>query len=272
MKLPSPDSPRMAAFLLVSAGAILIGIAILTDRGGITSAAVVIAGAICFFTGIFVLTFAGGETLDPRMVALLPVQGCINLCRMTADLGILGSACFLPESFHRKKGVQQYNPVSRYDLRPVTGESSFQLSGRGGVLVEPSCAPLLADLRARHGLQVPSDPPGLDTLFAGLGEDILECATSVRVERREDTVLVTLFGYLFIGGCRAMAAESPRCCMVSPCPVCSLFGAILAESAQKPVEIQSCQPEKNKNSVTAAFLIRPPDRPSPIGEDRGNSG
>jgi hypothetical protein len=262
----------MAALLLLSAAAVLIGIAILTDRGGITSAAVVIAGAISFFTGVFVLTFSGGETLDPRMVAILPVQGCINLCRMTADLGILGSASFLPEPFHHRNGVQQYNPVSRYDLRPVTGESTFQISGQGGVLVEPSCAPLLHDLRRRSGLQVPSDPPALDALFTGLGEDILECAASVRVERQKDTVLVTLSGYLFIEGCRAMAAESPRCCIVSPCPVCSLYGALLAESAQRPVEVQRCGPENDRTSVTVVFLIHQPDTPSPTGEGPDNSG
>jgi len=275
MKLSFLDSPRTVAFLLLSAGAIFIGIALLTDREEITSFAVVIIGAICFFTGIFVLAYSIGENVDPELVSLLPVQGYINLCRITADLGILGSARFLPPPFHTREGVQQYIPVSRYDNLPVLpGESSIILTGCGGVLLVPSCAPIMENLRINHGLQVPSDTPGLDALFVELGEEILECAGSVRVEHKENIVVVVLSGYTFIEGCKAMAAESSRCCIVSPCPICSLFGVLLAESTQKPIAMLRCELNTESNTVTAVFFILQENVDDPLSKDdeHGNSG
>ena len=272
MKLPTFDSPRMASFLLLCAGAVLIVVSILLDRDGITSAALVITGCICFFCGIFILTFSRGEPFDPTIVSLLPVSGCINLCRITADLGIMGSAHFLPEPFHQQTGVMQYIPVSRYDNRKLNGDTSFVLSGCGGALVVPACAALMKNLRETHNLNVPSDPPGLDLLIKELGEEVLECVQSVRVKRRDDHVFVILSGYLFIRGCKIMSAESPRCCMVNPCPVCSLFGVLIAESEQKPVEVERCDFTENKNEVMAAFLILQPGKPLPRDADPGNSG
>ena len=274
MKLSFLDSPRTVAFLLLSAGAIFIGIALLTDREEITSFAVVITGAICFFTGIFVLAYSTGENVDPELVSLLPVQGCINLCRITADLGILGSARFLPPPFHTREGVQQYNPVSRYDNLPVPGDSSIILTGCGGVLLVPSCAPIMENLRINHGLHVPSDTPGLNALFVELGEEILECAGSVRVEQKENIVVVVLAGYALIEGCRAMAAESSRCCIVSPCPICSLFGVLLAESIQKPIAVLRCEPNTESNTVTAVFFILQENADDPLtkNDDLDNSG
>ena len=267
MKLSFLDSPRTVAFLLLSAGAIFIGIAMLTDREEITSFAVVIVGAICFFTGIFVMTYSTGENFDPHLVSLLPIQGYINLCRITADLGILGSARFLPPPFHNQEGVQQYIPVSRYDNLPVMGDSSIILTGCGGVLVVPSCAPIMENLRINHGLEVPSDSPGLDSLFVELGEEVLECARSVRVERKDNIVIVILSDYVFIEGCKTMSAESSRCCIVSPCPICSLFGALLAESEQKPVAVLRCEPKIDSNTVTAVFFILQDNEEDPLSKD-----
>jgi hypothetical protein len=253
MKIPDFSTSLMTALLLLGAGAILIGIALITDRGGITSAAVVISGAICFFCGIFFLTFAGRETFDPVTVSLLPVQGSINLCRITADLGIHGNAWFLPEPFHSGTGVMQLIPVSQYDgKQEVTGDS-FLITGCGGVLVPPACTPVLADLRARCNLTVPADPAGLDALFGELGTEVLGCAESVSVIREGNLVTVTLSGYLFTLGCRKIFGESPRCCITSPCPICSLFGVLLAESGKTPVEVRRCEPVEKGDEVTAVF-------------------
>lgn len=252
MKFPKVSTNQAAPLLLLGAGAILIGVALFTNRGGITSASVVIAGAICFFSGVFFLTFAGEETFDTKIISLLPVQGTINLCRITADLGIHGNAWFLPEGYHEETGVQQIVPVAQYDKKPVSGDS-FIVAGCGGVLVPPACAALLSDLRARCSLTVPAEAAGVDALFAELGTEVLACADAVHVARRDNLVTVTLVGYRFVEGCRETARESPRCCTMYPCPVCSLFAVILAESINKPVEMIRCEPAEKGDNVTAVF-------------------
>jgi hypothetical protein len=227
-------------------------VALATDRGGITSAAVVISGTICIFAGIFILTFAGEETFDTRMISLLPVQGTITVCRLTADLGIHGNAWFLPEKYHQEPGVVQVIPVAQYDGKPVTGDS-FLVTGSGGVLVPPACTPLLLDLEDRCNLTAPADPAAVEALFKELATEVLGCADAVTIVSRDKLVTVTLTGYRFIHGCREIARESPRCCITCPCPVCSLFGVLLARGKDTPVEVRRCEPAEKGDEVTAIF-------------------
>lgn len=243
---------QIAPLLLLGTGAILIGIALFGAREGITAAAVVIAGTICFFAGIFLLTFAGEETFDTRMISLLPVQGIINVCRLTADLGIHGNAWFLPEKYHQGSGVVQVIPVAQYNGEPVTGDS-FLATGSGGVIVPPTCNPLLLDLEERCTLTAPAEPAAVDALFKELTTEVVGCADAVTIVRRENLVTVTLTGYRFIHGCREIARESPRCCITCPCPVCSLFGVLLAKSRDSPVEVRRCEPSEKEDQVTAIF-------------------
>ena len=145
MKFPAVSSSLVAAFLLLGAGAVFISVALLTDRGGITSAAVVISGAICFFTGIFILTFAGGKRLIQRSS---PFFRCRAVSTCAGSQPISASTVphrTLPETYHKQTGVWQLIPVSRYDGKTVTGDS-FLITGCGGVLVPPSCTPVLSDL------------------------------------------------------------------------------------------------------------------------------
>jgi hypothetical protein len=72
MKLHLPGKYFMAGLLLVATAAVLITIALLTSRGDMTSAV-----SDCRMTssdGIFILTFSGGEPIDRRLAAILPVQ------------------------------------------------------------------------------------------------------------------------------------------------------------------------------------------------------
>jgi hypothetical protein len=82
---------------------------------------------------------------------------------------------------------------------------------------------------------------------------VLGCAESVSVIREGNLVTVTLSGYLFTLGCRKIFGESPRCCITSPCPICSLFGVLLAESGNTPVEVRRCEPAEKGDEVTAVF-------------------
>ena len=92
MKFPHMNPYYRAALVLVVAAAVLVAIAVLTDRRDITTAAVVISALICLLTGIFLATLSRSEPLDLQYVSLLPVQGSINLFQICAELGIQGNA------------------------------------------------------------------------------------------------------------------------------------------------------------------------------------
>ncbi|MFA5332418.1 MAG: hypothetical protein WC342_08575 [Methanoregula sp.] len=271
MKLPDISSNRTASFLLLCTGAVLIALAILVPRDAMMAAALVITGGICFFSGIFVLTYSTEDSFAPRYAALLPVTQSITTTRIAADLGIVGNAYFLPQKFHAGSGVVLYVPVSGYDNLPVKGNRSFVVSGCGGMILSPSCNALLASLIEKQGLTIPSDSGGFDNLVKELAQDVLECSPALSVVREDDLVTVTMASYVLAVGCREIAKESPRCCIVSPCPVCSLFGVLLAESEKKPVELERCEISK-KNDVTVLYRVLIPGTPSPRDEGPGNSG
>jgi hypothetical protein len=253
VKFPSLNPYYRASLALIVAAVVLILIAILTDRRDLTSAALVISGLVCFITGIFLATLSGSEPLDTRYVSLLPVQGCISLCRICADLGIAGNAVFLPPSRERQDRIMQFNPVSSYSGATPGGDSFITTPGSAGLLVIPSAAPLLREIRERHLLVIPSDETMLPDMIREVGVDLLEIADRVTTDRSAATITVTLEGYRLISGCMAVQKESPRCCLVSPCPVCSLIACLLVEGTGNVLQLERCSPDENLQSVTMVF-------------------
>jgi len=85
---------------------------------------------ICLVTGIFILTFSGGEPIDPRLVGILPAQDLINICRIASDLGISGDSCFLPPRLTGETRVMLFNPVSIYQEARSSPEILFPFQDR----------------------------------------------------------------------------------------------------------------------------------------------
>ena len=85
------NNPYLGPFSLIIAAVALLAIAVVTGRGDITTATVVLAGTGCFIAGIFLLALHKGEPLDPDVAALLPVQGTIGTATLCADLGVQGT-------------------------------------------------------------------------------------------------------------------------------------------------------------------------------------
>jgi hypothetical protein len=268
MKLPTLNIPSLnpyyrAALVLVAAAIVLVLLAVLTDRRDLTSAALVIAGLACLITGIFLATLSGAEPLDTRLVSLLPVQGTISLCRVCAGLGIAGNAVFLPPSKERNDRILQFIPVSAYsgDDTLVRGDSFVTPPGPAGLLTEPASRPLRDELRQRHQLVVPNDATVLPDLIREVGVELLEVADRVTADIGDTTISVRMDGYRLIAGCTAIRQESPRCCLVSPCPVCSLVACLIVESTGRTVQVEQCIAEEEENSVTMAFSFVPAPPP-----------
>jgi hypothetical protein len=239
-----------------------LGVAILTDRRDLTSAGLVISSAICLITGIFLAILSTAEPLDTRYVSRLPVQGCINLCRTCADLGIQGVGYFLPRTEARTR-TMQFIPVADLEKIPSSGDTFVYVPGSAGMQLEPSGAPLYAEIQNRQNLVVPPDIPSLLSLIREIGEDVLEISDSVTADADGDTVTVALRNYHLIEGCVAIHAESPKCCTMYPCPVCSLFATVICEGQEKIVTVDRCTPNVKERSVTTVFRILPGDDGKP---------
>ena len=255
MKLHLPGKYFMAGLLLMASAAVLITIALLTSRGDMTSAAVVIAGMTCAVAGIFVLTFSGGEPIDPRLAAILPAQDLMNICRIVSDLGITGNACFLPTRITGEDRVMLFNPVSTYSGGHVQPQDSFPPSGPAGLVTIPSCDPLIRELQKGSPLPVTGSMEDVTRLLREMVSGIFEFAPDLTTSWQEKTVTITLHGYRFIDGCQLIARESPRCCSLHPCAACSLCGVIIARGLDTVVSLDQCSPDISTNDVTAVFTL-----------------
>lgn len=259
MRIPALNPHYRAALVMIGAAVVLIAVAVATPGKGLTSAALVIAGVSCLVTGIFLAALSGPEPLDTRLTGLLPVQGQISLCRICADLGITENALFLPADPGRNGRIMQFNPVVPFDgdCSSIRGDPFVIPPGPAGLLVMPSSAPLIEELRGRHGLVVPADASVISDLVRETVVDLLEVADRVTVENADAMITVRIQGYRLIEGCRAMHRESPRCCLVSPCPVCSLVATLVVEATGQVVKTEQCSPDETGDSVTLAFSIVP---------------
>ncbi|MFH0966175.1 MAG: hypothetical protein V1862_00620, partial [Methanobacteriota archaeon] len=153
------------SFLLILLAGIFMGIAALTDRRDITTAAVILSATVLFLTGVMLFAFSKRESLDERFVSMLPVQGMINLCQVTADIGIAGSACFLPGERTGQKGVMQFMPVTTYSGGDLSGDSFVSGTGGVGILVPPSGLALQEVLVRYHQMIVPEEQAALTIMI-----------------------------------------------------------------------------------------------------------
>ena len=246
-----------AAILLFAVAAVFIDIALISNPSDITTAAFVISGMVCAMTGIFTLTFSAGEPVDPRLLGLLPAQGCINLCRITNHLGMHGHAYFLPPHVTGETKVMQFNPTSTYDGKQGSETGSFREKGPAGLVITPSCDLLIQDLRKRNALVIPDNEENLTQLLRETIEDVFKFAPRVSVRWLGSSVTITFHDYAAIDGCKAIAQGSLDCCTMSPCPVCSLCGALIAEGIDRVVTLDRCTTSSSSKDVTTVFSVLP---------------
>ena len=256
-----PDKYTNAAIFLVILGVALFLITLFSGSGDITRAAFVFSGLICAMTGIFILIFSGGEPVDPRVVGLLTAQGSLNHCLITKQLGIQKNAYFLPPKLTGNARVIQFNPASDYDGSPVSAKGSFKETRPAGLVTAPSCDLLIQDLRKRNAMIIPDKEEELSFLLEETIVDILKFADKVSVRWGEDSATVTFHAFTYLDGCRIVAEASQQCCTISPCPPCSLCGALIAEGKNRVVQLSRCDAGPSPKDVTAVFSILPlPDR------------
>ena len=247
----------IAGILLLAAAAVFIDIALISNPGEITTAAFVISALVFGMTGIFTLTFSGGDPVDPRLIGILPAQGSLTLCRLTHHLGMQGNAYFLPPRVTGEARVMQFNPTSTYDGKQGSEKGSFREKGPAGLVTTPSCDLLIEDLRKRNALVIPDKEEELTVLIRETIEDVFKLTPHVSARWNNNSVTITFHDFPSVEGCKIIARGSPNCCTMNPCPMCSLCGVLIAEGRDKVVTLDKCSFTSSSRDVTAVFSILP---------------
>jgi hypothetical protein len=252
-----------AGIMLIGAAAVFIAIVLFTSTGEFTSAAFVLSGMVCAMTGIFALTFSQDEPFNLPFVRLLPVEGCVNLCRIMSELGVSGNAHFLPPRITGETVVMQFNPTGVYNGIPKNLMNSFSTTSPTGIISRPSCSPLIRDLKKRNIIILPDTEDNISQLLNELFGAVYNLASKVSVQVYGNSwegnqISISVHHYRLIEGCRVIAEESPGCCTKNPCPACSLCGALIAEVSGKIVSLQECTIAANSRDIHAVFIILPP--------------
>jgi hypothetical protein len=255
MKVKLLNKYSVAALLMMVAAAGLIAIALISSLSEFVTASFVISGLVCAMTGIFLITFSAGEPVDPRFVGILPVQGCMNFFKIAMQLGITGNAYFLPPRLTGETRVMQYNPSSTYSGGMIPGKDPLLDTSERGLVTIPTGDPLIQALKKRHGLHVPHNKEQVIQVLRETGGEIFELAPRVSVRWSGNTITITLKKYRFIEGCRVIAREAPDSCIRSPCPVCSLFGALIAEGMDKAVTLEQCASSPLQEDLNITWSI-----------------
>jgi hypothetical protein len=247
----------IAGILLLAVATVFIAISLISNPGEITSAAFVISGMAFLMTGIFTLTFSEGEPVDPLLMGLISAQGSITLCRITHYLGMHGNAYFLPQSITGETKVMQFNPVSSYDGKQGSEKGSFREKGPAGLVTSPSCDLLIENLKKKNALVIPDKKEDISLLISETIEDVLKFAPRVSSRWNGSTVAITFHNYPNIEGCKVILQKSMPCCTMSPCPACSLCGALIAEGLDKVVLLDQCLVSPSSKDITSIFSIVP---------------
>jgi hypothetical protein len=243
-----------AVILLLTGAVLFVAIPLIFNVGDFVTALFVMAGVTFTILGVFIAIFAGNEPLDPHLVGLLPVQACLNSCRIALEKGISGKANFLPPRITGDYKVMQFNPAFKYHGEMISVRSAFTETEPYGLITVPNSDPLIQYLRTRNALIIPGKAEELVVLLSEIISQVLEFAPRVTTIWESGKVSITLHEYRFIEGCLYANSVSPDCCSRYPCPTCSLCGTLIAECTNRVVTLEQCSWSPS-GDITSVFSL-----------------
>jgi hypothetical protein len=245
---------QMAGLILLGFAAVITTIGMLTNRGDITSATLILAGISSFVAGVLALTLFRGDPLDADLVSMLPVQGTLNLYRFSADLGAAGRATFIRPTRGDLPKVMQYIPAEEPSALAIDSDYTFLTGEKGsGLLITPNGYPFLEYLRQQQGLVVPRDESDLFEAIREVYETGLDVAEKAVCRRDGDAITLTLSGFRLAPACAVVRQAAPQACMTIACPICSLCGCLVAEGLGGAWVIDRVRADPENGSVQTTF-------------------
>jgi hypothetical protein len=251
------DIQVVNGLLLFVAAGVLISMSYIVHRGDLSTAVLIVSGVGCFLLGIVMFTVSGGERINPRMVSLLPVQSSINICRIAGDLGLKGTAQVIPSAGGGTTPIQ-FNPAGAFSQLPDIRDASFSLSAPWGMSIIPSGYPLLKELQQKYDWSPTPDTGHLITGLKEVSEDVYQFTRLATVTWNESLIMIVLKDFRYIDCCNEIKSSSSSvCCRICPCPICSLFACMVAESLRKPCTIEIIDQKKGALVVGIRVLEMP---------------
>jgi hypothetical protein len=259
-----PDKYYLIAVLLFLSAFLFVAVPLVLTLTDFVIAALVISGLACVFLGSIALMFSGNESFDRRIIGLLPVQGCNNLCQIVASNGFEGNAFFLPTRLTGETRVMQLNPVSANSEEIVLTKKIFSTREIPGLLTIPASDPLIRNLWDRNPIVIPDSEEEIAVLISEVVSDDFEFASHVSIAWEIGGARVTLHKYRFIEACLYARSLSQHCCTKFPCPACSFCGSLIAEGLNQVTLLKGCTIDSPQD-ITAVFSylrVKPPEQNS----------
>ena len=239
--IPRFSTYSRTSLILIGLAIAIMAVLLVTNRGDLTSATLLLVAFACFVTALFIFLLERENDGDQKLAAFMAVPYTSTLSRILADLGVQGHAHFItvPDDRTFPATVMQFNPVIGI-IPERLGENQTFYTGKDspGVLTVPSGNALLEMMEQDKAIVLPSSEPKLLEALREVNQDLLEIADNALVTRSGNEIVVELKNFKLIEGCIKIRDESPRNCITAPCPVCSLAGIIIAKGLEKTCVMQ----------------------------------
>ncbi|MDD4126988.1 MAG: hypothetical protein PHV39_04805, partial [Methanomicrobium sp.] len=245
--------------ILIAASIILLLIALITDRSDFTTAILIVVALADFLTGIIIIVFAESKGISPLFSSMLYAPLATGKVSLFSELNVFGDAHIIPKALAGSDETLQFNPAGEFKGFEYHN-SGFSLGNENtaGIFSKPSSDSLMITLKQDFNLAIPCGEISPDTLSEIFKEILCETTAfceDVSVNENDGEYIVKLKTYALIKGCRYVRDESPKCCTVSPCPVCSLIGSIIAECFEKVTYISAIWPDYKKEDLIIILKV-----------------
>ncbi len=249
------------ALILIGLAIAIMAILLVTNRGDLTSATLLLVAFACFLTGLFLFFLEGETDRDQKFTAFMAVPYTNTFSRILADLGVQGHAHFIKvmDNCTFPATVMQFNPVtSAIPERIEDYQTFYTRKDSPGILTVPSGTALFAMMEHDKAIILPSSERELFEALREVNKDFLEIADNALVRRSGNSIVVELKNFKLIEGCREIRNESPRNCMMAPCPVCSLAGIIIAKGLGKTCMIREVVVDEETKKMEIHIGVKEP--------------
>ena len=234
---------NLAAPGLALLAVILIAVAFFSGRDDLPTATLIVTACVCFLAAAFLMTFTSGRGIEPELAGTFSSAQSIALSRLAADMGCGQHACIYvsPETGE----PMQFNPTGAFAIPPSPDRQTFCLEGENtGMISIPAGLHLFKMLEDRHTIQIPEQIEDIGLLLSEIFQEILGCADQVTTRQEGDGLVIIMDGYSMCKACRVVQAESPACCTIAPCAICSLIGCLFAVGTGKAWRFDHVVPEE----------------------------
>ena len=255
-RLPRPYLFSGLGLLLLS---VILGISGITFASREVQGILILVAFTSFISGVLILTFYQQTTINPAFADLLSVAGILNNCSILRDLKSNSPAQLLFRE-NIPGGLVQYNPSN--ESTPLQFQSSdlygFEASTRGIVSV-PTGLPLLERLESDYRLIIPSVEENLYEAIQEVLVEVLEVAETIQFKRIGNCLSFYILGFRFLPTCLKIQKQSPNCCTVVPCPICSLIACMVSRGLQVPLTFQPVTPVPEEDGILLSIILTSPD-------------